>query len=313
MMGQMTNAAKRAAWELAARWGRFGGKAFGGKGLWGKALWGGNLWGKSFWGKFSIAAAALVAAGCGGGGIELPERPQGVYRQGDVVIFRGPISVQSVAELERVFDLSVRDFRVESTGGDVEAALNFAPKLRESGARMIVEGPCLSACANYWFTAAKTKTVRKGGVVGFHGGATSIVSLIEVERNARAELQRDARVLRACGGSVAGCAHYEELVRDAVNSASYLAEREKALLRNIGVSQALLIDPISVLLDSAPASWTDGRERGMWAPSYEVLEKRYGVGGIDEGAWYARTREDRERLTETSCAGCERTLFVWGG
>ena len=46
----------------------------------------------------------------------------------------------------------------------------MAEAVYDSGAPLVITGPCLSSCANYIFVAARRKYVIPGGVVGWHGG-----------------------------------------------------------------------------------------------------------------------------------------------
>ena len=62
---------------------------------------------------------------------------------------------------------------VNTTGGDVESALIVADYIFKHQLDLEVREVCGSSCANYWFTAAKKKTVPRGAYVGFHGDVGS--------------------------------------------------------------------------------------------------------------------------------------------
>jgi hypothetical protein len=64
---------------------------------------------------------------------------------------------------------SIRALYIDSGGGDVAAAMSLAEVIRQRKLRLVVAGRCLSACANYLFTAALRKTVPPGSLVGIHG------------------------------------------------------------------------------------------------------------------------------------------------
>ena len=72
--------------------------------------------------------------------------------------------------------------------------------LKEAEVDVVVDGVCLSSCANYLFTAGRHKTIRNG-VVGFHGNtraATEQESVKKSIRKALAELsEAERRAFRA--------------------------------------------------------------------------------------------------------------------
>lgn len=97
--------------------------------------------------------------------------PPSVGRAGDdSASYRGEIS----AEANRRFFAEVagkapRQLVIDSPGGEVEAGIALGRWVFDQGLDLVVAGECLSACANYVFTAARRKTVRPGSVVGWHG------------------------------------------------------------------------------------------------------------------------------------------------
>ncbi len=61
---------------------------------------------------------------------------------------------------------------LRSSGGLNEAALDMVDRIMSKHLIAVVDGMCLSACANYLFPAAASKIVLDGEIVGFHGGLT---------------------------------------------------------------------------------------------------------------------------------------------
>ncbi|MFZ6819610.1 hypothetical protein [Undibacterium sp. Ji22W] len=65
-------------------------------------------------------------------------------------------------------DKEIKLVRVDSPGGDVESALALAKLMKNNHLSLIVDGRCFSACANYLFPAAVSKTVLPGSLVAIH-------------------------------------------------------------------------------------------------------------------------------------------------
>ena len=80
--------------------------------------------------------------------------------------------VAIVFVLEAVFStLPVRaDFRIlSSSGGEVSSFLAVFARVRQSGDRVIIDGPCLSACTLVLSTIPKNRIcVTRRAVLGFH-------------------------------------------------------------------------------------------------------------------------------------------------
>jgi len=88
----------------------------------------------------------------------------------DSVVYQGEIS----ADANRRFFAEVAQCRprqlvIDSPGGEVEAGIALGRWVFDLGLDLVVDGECLSSCANYVFTAARRKTVLAGSVVGWHG------------------------------------------------------------------------------------------------------------------------------------------------
>jgi len=84
------------------------------------------------------------------------------------VALTGSIDSGSLFRFELVFDEQVETVLLNSGGGYTYEALQIGRVLKDAGVDVVVDGICLSSCANYLFTAGRRKTIRDG-VVGFHG------------------------------------------------------------------------------------------------------------------------------------------------
>ena len=61
---------------------------------------------------------------------------------------------------------------VRSFGGDAELWLDLMEAADVTEAFVIVDGWCVSSCANYAFAPARARIVPEGSIVGWHGGPT---------------------------------------------------------------------------------------------------------------------------------------------
>ena len=66
-------------------------------------------------------------------------------------------------------NLKIKKLRVNSGGGDVEAAIKLARWIYNNKVDIEVIEYCLSSCANYLFTAAFHKKILPGAIVAWHG------------------------------------------------------------------------------------------------------------------------------------------------
>lgn len=115
------------------------------------------------------------------------EAPSEVTRDGPTLRFRGPIHEASAAAFENALNQGPADrLYVTSDGGYVDAGLRIGRLVRDHGLAVIVEGYCVSSCANYIFTAGRTRTIAPNAVVVWHGNAA----------------QKDQREFDQCGRTV---------------------------------------------------------------------------------------------------------------
>ncbi|MCG9625544.1 hypothetical protein L1D34_11905 [Vibrio mediterranei] len=92
---------------------------------------------------------------------------------GSTLIFDGPISGDSVLEALRVVRNSganIEKIRITSPGGDVPSGIELGYFIKENNLDVEVDKLCFSACANYVIPAAKTVLIKKGSLIGWHGG-----------------------------------------------------------------------------------------------------------------------------------------------
>ena len=86
------------------------------------------------------------------------------------VAYRGAISAENNARFfARVSGRPLRLLLVDSSGGDVAAAIELGDWIHARQLDVTVTGVCLSSCANYVFPAARHKEIKAGAIVAWHG------------------------------------------------------------------------------------------------------------------------------------------------
>jgi len=146
----------------------------------------------------------------------------------DTVTFRGSIDSGEFEKFNAVFDDRVKNLVVTSAGGSVHDAIEIAEVLEKHDIKIIVKIWCLSSCANYFFTAAKTKVIEKG-IVGFHGNANACFAKDFASEEALQKLREKYR----------GYGMNDEQVEKSILISTDMNRRELALLKRLGVSQEL--------------------------------------------------------------------------
>lgn len=92
--------------------------------------------------------------------------------EGSVARFDGAITLNEVQEFLKSERLGeVKKLEIRSKGGDVIAAIQLANWIAENAIDVEVLEVCASSCANYIFPAGRTKTIREGAILIWHGGA----------------------------------------------------------------------------------------------------------------------------------------------
>ena len=131
-------------------------------------------------------------------------------RAGDAIVFRGRIEGTSAAKFRELLrEPGVSRLLITSHGGLVDAALDIAEAVVESGLDVEVPQACLSSCANYVFPAGRRKRLGHARAVGWHGNMAHVLHL-----------------------QATGQASWTE---PEIESARRLEQREQAFFQRIGV------------------------------------------------------------------------------
>lgn len=98
------------------------------------------------------------------------------------IALTGNIDSGNLFRFKLVFDEDVRTVVLNSGGGYTYEAIQIGMILKDAEVNVVVNGLCLSSCANYLFTAGRQKTI-VDGIVGFHGNTRTLSVQEGVEEN----------------------------------------------------------------------------------------------------------------------------------
>jgi hypothetical protein len=110
----------------------------------------------------------------------------------DSAYYHGPISADANTQFFKgIADQTVSRLVIDSTGGEVEAGIALGQWVNDNNIDVIVEGYCLSSCANYVFPAGRQKIIRPGAVVGWHGNYHHLAATGLWRDDVRRRMRRD--------------------------------------------------------------------------------------------------------------------------
>ncbi|WP_143169479.1 hypothetical protein [Vibrio quintilis] len=93
----------------------------------------------------------------------------------DMLSFRGEITESSVHQILKAVENypgQIHKMTVNSTGGEVQSGILLGRWIFDNHIDLTIERFCMSSCANYLLTAAKSVHINKDAIVLWHGGAT---------------------------------------------------------------------------------------------------------------------------------------------
>jgi hypothetical protein len=98
-----------------------------------------------------------------------------ISHKGETVEIRGAIASGDLLRYSTVRDeivaagSNVRAVRISSMGGSVMEASGIAELIALDKPAIIIDGPCVSACASLMFLSSSPRRFERGGFVAFHG------------------------------------------------------------------------------------------------------------------------------------------------
>jgi hypothetical protein len=137
-----------------------------------------------------------------------------VQIDGAAIAYRGELTEQGFATLQKLAQGRTIDaLVVDSAGGEIVTGMDFGYWVLARQLSVVVDGVCLSSCANYVFTAGRKKSILPGSVVAWHGSAEQPGLLDQMH----AEAQKAVKARKLPPGKEA-----EELVRVRQANVDYL-------------------------------------------------------------------------------------------
>jgi hypothetical protein len=198
--------------------------------------------------------------------------------------FEGRTEQPQIARFEALFGPAIDRIIVNSAGGPVGGALPIALRLQERRVDLIVDGLCASSCANYFFVAARRKTVLPGSLVLFHGGIPD-PPWPEDEWAAQL-LPAWADMMKLPHDRAYGDPRFKAEVRTMIAEVAGQFEMQRKLFRRAGVPTVFLADADAL---TGPYAGPDGPKH-FWAPPPELMRRCYGVKGLAR-MWYPPSAE----------------------
>ncbi|MEG1327093.1 MAG: hypothetical protein RSD99_19515 [Janthinobacterium sp.] len=200
----------------------------------------------------------------------------------DSIALRGPIAAGDVAKLQGLVAPGTALLRVNSDGGDPQAAMQLGRYLREQPWRLVVDTVCAGSCALYVFPAARHKSVSDGAVLALQESAFL---------RAQADRVHMRRSLVEAGVAP------EDLDGETMALAAQLAHTaalEAAFAAELGIAPAFYRDfrQVAAQADGVRQRFPDQEAAVHWWPGAARLQRCYGITGVQEGTRAARLAPD---------------------
>jgi len=212
-------------------------------------------------------------------GVSAPAGAADVSRvAGDTIDLRGAIADGDVDKLRQLATPETTVLRVNSNGGDPQAAMQLGRYLRQQQWRLAIDTVCAGSCALYVFPAARRKHIPADAVLALQESAF---------QRAQAGPEYMRRSLVEAGVAV------EDLDAETVALAAQLAQTaalEAAFATALDIAPAFYRDfrQVAAQADSVRKRFPDQEAAVYWWPAAARLQRCYGIAGVDEGPRAAR-------------------------
>ena len=194
------------------------------------------------------------------------------------VALRGTIAAGDVDTLRQLAAPGRTMLRVNSEGGDPQAAMQLGRYLHQQQWDVSVDTVCAGSCALYVFPAARRKRISANAVLALQESAWL---------QAQADQGQMRRTLLDAGVAA------EDL--DAATQAlalqrTALAAQETAFALELGIAPAYYRDfrQVAAQADSVRLRFPDQDAAIFWWPAAARLQRCYGIAGVAEGRRAAR-------------------------
>lgn len=200
----------------------------------------------------------------------------------DTIALRGAIAEGDVDQLRQLATPGTTVLRINSAGGDPQAAMLLGRYLRQRQWRLAIDTVCAGSCALYLFPAAHHTSIPDTAVLALQESAFL---------RAQEGPQHMRRSLLEAG------VPSDELERETAALAVQLAQvaaLEAAFAAELGIAPAFYRDfrQVAAQADGVRQRFPDQDAAVHWWPGAARLQRCYGIAGVDEGSRAARLAPD---------------------
>ena len=200
----------------------------------------------------------------------------------DAIALRGAIAEGDVDRLRQLATPATTLLRVNSDGGDPQAAMQLGRYLRQQQWDVAIDTVCAGTCALYVFPAARRKQIPGDAVLALQASAFL---------RAQAGQGQMRRTLLEAGVAA------EDLEAETAALADQLAQvaaLEAAFARELGIAPAWYRDfgQVVAQADTVRQRFPDQDAAVYWWPAAARLQRCYGIAGVDEGTRAVRMLPD---------------------
>ena len=200
----------------------------------------------------------------------------------DAIALRGAIAEGDVDKLRQLATPGTSVLRINSDGGDPQAAMLLGRYLRQRQWSLAIDTVCAGSCALYVFPAAQHKSIPGTAVLALQD--TAFLRAQEGPEHMRRSL-------------IEAGVPADELARETAALGVQLAQvaaLEAAFAEELGIAPAFYRDfrQVAAQADGVRQRFPDQDAAVYWWPAAARLQRCYGIAGVDEGPRAARLAPD---------------------
>ena len=201
---------------------------------------------------------------------------------GDTIALRGAIAEGDVDQLRQLATPGATVLRINSDGGDPQAAMLLGRYLRQRQWSLAIDTVCAGSCALYVFPAA-------------HHTSIPDTSVLALQDSAFLRAQEGPQHMRR--SLIEAGVPADELERETAALAVQLAQvaaLEAAFAAELGIAPAFYRDfrQVAAQADGMRQRFPDQEAAVHWWPAAARLQRCYGIAGVQEGTRAARLAPD---------------------
>ena len=200
----------------------------------------------------------------------------------DSITMRGPVVEGDVDKLRQLATPGTTVLRINSAGGDPQAAMLLGRYLRQRQWSLAIDTVCAGSCALYLFPAA-------------HHTSIPDTAVLALQESAFLRAQEGPQHMRR--SLIEAGVPADELERETAALAVQLAQvaaLEAAFAAELGIAPAFYRDfrQVAAQADGVRQRFPDQEAAVYWWPGAARLQRCYGIAGVQEGTRAARLAPD---------------------